>query len=127
MVFPLDPSADTIILPARVFGPTRELLLRLLLDTGATHSMLNREIASTLGYNLARAGNLIRTITASGVVFAPQVVLQSIEVLHQELRSFPVLFYTLPGDAGADGVLGLDFFRGRRLTLDFRVGLVMLD
>jgi len=32
----------------------------------------------------------------------------------------------LPLDAGVDGRLGLDFFRGRILTLDFRGGLIAL-
>lgn len=108
-------------------GQRRELLLRFLLDRGATRSMLNREKALYLGYDLTSAGNLIRTITASGVVLAPKVVLERIEVLHQAVHHFPVLCHTLPADVGADGVLGLDFFRGHRLTLDFRARLVMLD
>lgn len=127
MVLPLDPRNDIITLPTRVFGPTGGSVVRLLLDTGATRSMLNRESALFLGYDLESTSKLVRTITASGAVLAPQVVLLRIEVMHQVLHNFPILCHTLPADVGADGVLGLDFFRGRRLTLDFRVGLVMLD
>ena len=34
--------------------------------------------------------------------------------------------HTLPPSASVDGLLGLDFFRGQILNLDFRTGVVML-
>ncbi len=45
--------------------------------------------------------------------------------------SFPfdpgqVSCHTLPPSAGVDGLLGLDFFRGERLTVDFRTGRLIL-
>ena len=43
------------------------------------------------------------------------------------LSDFPIVCHTLPPSAAVDGVLGLDFFRGTRLVLDFRKGLVTVD
>lgn len=37
-----------------------------------------------------------------------------------------VLAHDLPASAGIDGLLGLDFFRGLALTLDFRAGRIDL-
>jgi hypothetical protein len=40
---------------------------------------------------------------------------------------FPLLGYTLPESTTVDGVLGLGFFGGTRLTLDFRAGWITLE
>lgn len=50
-----------------------------------------------------------------------------VEALGQERRDFPVLCHTLPPSATVDGVLGLDFFRGQRLMVDLRAGVVMVE
>jgi hypothetical protein len=39
----------------------------------------------------------------------------------------PILAHTLPADAGIDGVLGLDFFQGLILTIDFRAGQITVS
>jgi len=53
------------------------------------------------------------------------IVLKIVAVGH--VRSgFPVLGHTLPPSTGVDGLLGLDFFRGQNLTIDFRTGQVTL-
>ena len=44
----------------------------------------------------------------------------------RERTEFPVLGHTLPPSAGVDGLLGLDFFRGQSLTLNFRTGQATL-
>ena len=38
-----------------------------------------------------------------------------------------VVCHTLPPSAGVDGLLGLDFLRNSRLTIDFRSGQIVLD
>jgi len=127
MVLPLDLKQGPIILPVRVSGPTTEYVLRFILDTGATTSMLNRDTAMLLGYDPADGLFSMQITTASGIELVSTIILERLAVLGQERANFPILCHTLPAEAGVDGVLGLDFFRGRRLTLDFRVGLVMLD
>ena len=53
------------------------------------------------------------------------IVLKIVAVGH--VRSgFSVLGHTLPPSTGVDGLLGLDFFRGQNLTIDFRTGQVTL-
>jgi hypothetical protein len=42
--------------------------------------------------------------------------------LGQTRDSFPVFCHTHPSATGVDGLLGLDFLRGRVLSLDFRTG-----
>jgi hypothetical protein len=62
-----------------------------------------------------------------GAEFAHRVVVRRIIALGQERPNFPVLAYTLPAEIGVDGMLGLDFVRGLKLTLDFREGQLSLE
>jgi len=55
-----------------------------------------------------------------------KVELSRFSALRQQRRGFPVLAYDMPPEAGIDGVLGLDFFRGQSLNIDFRKGQIPL-
>lgn len=68
----------------------------------------------------------VQVTTGSGVEYAPRVTLSRILALEQERVDFPVLGHTLPPSSGVDGLIGLDFFRGQNLALDFRTGRVTL-
>jgi len=64
--------------------------------------------------------------TGSGVEYAPLLLVRRVEALGQGRTDFPVVAHTLPPSASVDGLLGLDFFRGQILNLDFRTGVVTL-
>jgi hypothetical protein len=88
--------------------------------------MANVGLLVALGYDPALAPDRVQVTTGSGVEFVPRITLDQIMALGQKRASFPVLGHTLPPSAGVDGLLGLDFFRGQRLVLDFRVGQASL-
>lgn len=127
MSFPFDPRQGLIFVPAELWGPSGSAVLRLALDTGATFTVVNIGMLVALGYDPALITNRIQVTTGSGVEFVPRVPLNSIMALGQKRIEFPVLGHTLPPSTGVDGLLGLDFFRGWNLTVDFRVGQVALD
>ena len=114
-------------MPVRVFGPVQEVILRFALDTGATSSGIKWHFAEMVGYDPAAVPDLVETITAGGVVFAPRITFARIEALGQERRNFPMLCHTWPTSVRIDGILGLDFFQGHKLTIDFRIGLITLE
>ena len=80
-----------------------------------------------LGYDPGIVRELVQITTASGVEFVPRIVVEKIEVLGNVEHKFRVLCHTLPPTATIDGLLGLDFFRGKRLILDLREGIVGLE
>ena len=127
MSLSFDPQAGLIVVPVRFWGPAGDTIAHLAMDTGATGSLVNWDIAVLLGYDPATTRERIRVTTGSSVEFAPQIVVQRVEALGRERTDFPIVCYTLPPSAAVDGVLGLDFFRGTRLVLDFRKGLVTVD
>ncbi|MEA2576240.1 MAG: hypothetical protein QOH93_3538 [Chloroflexia bacterium] len=127
MMLPFDPRTGLIVVPALIYGPTGQIIARLAIDTGSTTSTLSRDMLDSLGYNVDDTIRDVRIITASGTDMAAQVQLTRIRVMSHEREQFSVLSYTLPESTTVDGVLGLDFFEGTRLTLDFGTGWMTLE
>jgi predicted aspartyl protease len=115
-----------IIVRAEIWGLSGSALLRLALDTGATGTVVNVAMLVAVGYDPALAPDRVQVTTGSGMEFAPRLTLDKLVALGQERIDFPVLCHTLPPSAGVDGLLGLDFLRGQRLTIDFRNGRMTL-
>lgn len=127
MSFPFNAHQGPVIIRVEVTGPTGSVLLRLALDTGATTTLINAGPLVLLGYDPALAPTRMQITTGSGVEFVPRLSMEKVAALGRELVDFPVLCHTLPPSAGIDGVLGLDFFRGTVLTLDFQIGQITLS
>ena len=121
-----DPKRGLIVIPTRLFGIHTDTIVQLALDTGATSSMINWDVAVLLGYDPASAKERIQVTTGSGVEFAPPIVVKKVEALGRSLENFPILCHTLPPSATVDGLLGLDFFRGVRLVVDLQTGIITL-
>ena len=121
-----DPTQGLIVIPTRLHGLRTDTIVRLALDTGATSSMINWDVAVLLGYDPASSKERIQVTTGSGVEFAPRIVVEKVEVLGRSLENFPILCHTLPPSATVDGLLGLDFFRGVRLVVNLQEGIVAL-
>jgi predicted aspartyl protease len=124
MTYRFDPTQGLIVVPVRLFGPAGDMILRLALDTGATSTLTNSEIMVLLGYDPAAAPDRIQVTTGSGVEFCPRVVVQRIEALGRSVKDFLILSHTLPPTSQVDGLLGLDFFRGCQIGIDFRSGTI---
>ena len=101
-------------------------MLRLARDTGATTTLVNVAMLVGMGYDPALAPTRVQVTTGSGVEYVPRVTVSRIRALGQDRVLFGVLGHTLPPSAGVDGLLGLDFFRGQSVTIDFRAGRVIL-
>jgi predicted aspartyl protease len=126
VTFPFDSQQGLIVVPTELWGPTGSVVLRLALDTGATATLVNIAMLVGVGYDPALAPTRVQVTTGSGVEYVPRVTLSRIRALGQERVDFAVLGHTLPPSAGVDGLLGLDFFRGQSVTIDFRTGRVIL-
>ena len=127
MNFSFDPRRGLIILRAELTGPSGSGILQLALDTGATTTLINVAMLVAIGYDPALSSDRVQVTTGSGVEFAPRVELQRLTAIGQERYSLQVLGHTLPPSSGVDRLLGLDFFRGLRLSIDFRAGQLRLD
>lgn len=46
-----DDSLGVLVVPAELFGPSGSVVLRLAVDTGATHTMINVGLLAVVGYD----------------------------------------------------------------------------
>jgi gag-polyprotein putative aspartyl protease len=101
----------------------------LILDTGASHTMLHSAILSKLGYTERDIVGYSKVSTANGIKKLP---VYQIDVIHL-VNDLSTISSILKKDLlvtsdtfdradyqDADGILGLDFFRNLRLDVDFR-------
>jgi gag-polyprotein putative aspartyl protease len=100
--------------------------LLLVLDTGATNSLIRSAVLTTLGYDPGTSIDRVQVAMGNGIEIVPRIILTRLTSLGQHRIGLPVLSHPIPPAAGVDGLLGLDFFRGQVLTLDFRGGLISL-
>ncbi len=126
MKIKFDPTQGLIVIPTRLYGFHTDALVRFALNTGATSSMINWDVAVLLGYDPASSKERIQVTTGSGVEFAPRINIKKVEALGKSLENFPILCHTLPPSATVDGLLGLDFFRGVQLVIDLKTGIITL-
>lgn len=122
-----NPVENQIPLPVRLSGPRGEVMTRLILDTGASRTLVSRDIIERLGYSLSTGLPIARVATGSRIENMPIIAVSRISALGVELGNLEVLCHNLPSGTSIDGLLGLDFFRNQRLTIDFREGLITLD
>ena len=83
--------------------------LRLLIDTGASYTMLPIEAVESLGYDISHPTRRVRMIAANGIVMAPVIKVVWFNCLGQKIDDFPIVVHTIPSGTMADGLLGMDF------------------
>jgi len=126
MTFRFHAEQGLVLVGADLEGPRGTAVLRLALDTGATATLVNVAMLVAVGYDPGIDRDRVQVTTGSGIEFAPRIRVTRLKALGQERLHFPVLGHTLPPSAGVDGVIGLDFLRGRMLSVDFRRGEIEL-
>lgn len=126
MTVRFDPNRRTIVVPAILAGATRTVALDLLLDTGASDTVISERKLSAAGYDHSAATNLHTVVTVSGTIQVLEFRVLVFAALGDVRTDFPILSHTFPVGTGHDGILGLDFLRGHVLTLDFVNGQITL-
>jgi hypothetical protein len=124
--FPFIASRGPILVEASLSGPQGQADLRLILDTGATTSLIRSTILVAVGYDPDASPDRVKVAMGNGVELLPRIILNRMSALGQHRLAFPVLAHSLAPAAGIDGLLGLDFLRGLSLTVDFRAGQISL-
>ena len=116
-----------ILVEASASGPGDSADLRLILDTGATTTLLNENIVRFLGLNPDEPASRANITMTGSIETCPIVTLNRLTAFGQHRLAFPVISHSLPLGSGIDGLLGLDFLRGHVLTIDFTTGRLSLN
>jgi predicted aspartyl protease len=127
MTFPFNAAQGLIVVDAETRGPLGNQVIRVALDTGARRTIVHPIRLAAIGHLPSPTQNPVSATTASGVVTMVPVTITAIEALGVDRNNFTVMAHALPKTAKLDGLLGLDFFRGQVLTIDFQKGEIVLD
>jgi len=115
--FPLNLEPGVIIVNALVSSGTKQLMLRLALDTGATYTQIPLKVALALGCELTT--EKIEIVTASGIEYVPIATLATVECLSYKVPNLKVVCHDLPPKSPVEGLLGLNFLKHFNLSLKF--------
>jgi clan AA aspartic protease (TIGR02281 family) len=116
VMVPIQRAGNLLVVQVQLNGG-RET--KLILDTGASHTILSSAVARDLGILGGRQATSVTLKTAGGPVQADMVQVDSIRVGEAEVRNSQAAIYDVPDTpAGVDGLLGLTFLHQFAFTLD---------
>ena len=121
MRIPFDPSIKIALLVRMlIYGPASERpsKLRAAVDTGASTTMIPLEAARSLGYPLDDAESE-RIVTGGGVIYAPRIVLERVDIGPASARGVEAICHELPRESMLDALVGLSFLTRFDLAFDF--------
>jgi len=74
MIFPFDPNRGPITVRGEVSGPLGQANLLVVLDTGATNSLIRSAILTSLGYDPDASTDRVQVAMGNGIELVPRVV-----------------------------------------------------
>jgi len=121
----LDRAGNLLVARASVTGPNGNVLvLRLLVDTGASCTIIPIEAAKRIGCDIHRPTDTVRIVAANGIIISPVLKLARLNCFGFDLIGFPVVAHTLPSETYVDGLLGMDFLSRVGAILDVKRGTI---
>ena len=103
-------------------GPTGVREIDMILDTGAVYTVIAWDVAKDIGYDPAVSLLRMPIVTANGVIEAPMITVDAIQVAELRVQNVEVICHDIPEIAGIEGLLGLSFLRHFRTVVDYTTG-----
>jgi aspartyl protease family protein len=121
------PEATAIALDAMVKGPGGQKRIPMILDTGASITIIPMWLLRSVGIDLEKPIKWTRIYSASGIIRIPIYKLDQMRIMDIECIDMLVGCHTLPSDLRTEGLLGLNFFTNKTLLLDFNKGRIEIN
>ena len=102
------------------------LLVRLLVDTGASYTVIPIPILQRLGCNLNEPLRTTMIVTANGAIEVPIVAIPWFNCLGIKKENFPVVGLDLPVSTFTNGLLGMDFLGEVKAVIDVAKGEIQV-
>ncbi len=121
---PFQKKGEVVIVQATV---NEKAAARFVVDTGASYTMISQAVAKELEIDLERKLPTITFQTANGVIHAPLVSLDSVEVGGMQVKELTAAVHDVFPDASISGLLGLNFLSNFRMDIDTKNGVLHLE
>ena len=120
IVIPIQTNGSVVIVPVTL---NRAVQTNMILDTGASFTVVSQQLAGRLGLKPTRRVSLV---TANGTVGAPLAPLGSLKVGEAEATNLTVVIQDFSPTPALGGLLGLDFLSRYHTSIDSRRQLLVL-
>ncbi len=120
----LEKVGSLLLTKTTVKGPEGTMVMRLLVDTGSTYTILPVKVFESIGCSPAESREHVKIITGSGTIIASQVDLVWFQSLGQKIDKFKAVAHTLPFSGPINGLLGMDFLLAIKAHIDLEAGRV---
>jgi len=104
---------DSIAVPAVLNGKTVGTFI---VDTGASYTVITPRMAKKLGVDVESV-ETVSVLTGNGVIKAPLVTLKDVMIGQIHVSEVKAVVQDLGGDLIIAGVLGMNFFKGKTITI----------
>lgn len=122
-----DTSSELIIVEARIWGPKRDMPVRLVLDTGSAATLVVPDTLDALGYS-PRDGTVITTVTSAiGKEQGYVLHLAQFEALGFTVSDFPIHVFDLADRHQIDGLIGLNFLQKFNYEIRSAEGRILVE
>lgn len=124
---PFDASLKLIVVEAQVWGKLGDAPLKLVLDTGSSHTVILPDVMDELGFN-PRDGTVITSVySAIGKEQGYLIKAPQFSTLGFTLADFPIHIFDLADHYGIDGLIGLNFLRRYNYMVRSAEGRILVE
>lgn len=121
-----DPKAGLLVFLCTIeYQDIRTILLAL--DTGSSFTIIRESALRSIGYSLESINEFVTFGDASQTHLVPKVTLKSLSLGDAKIGHIEALAYTMPEEYGIHGIIGLNFLRHFKLSLEFEQGILTLS
>ena len=113
-----------ILRRVEIRGPAGVREIDVILDTGAVYTVIAWDVAKDIGYDPAVSKRRMPIVTANGVIEAPLITVERIQVAELRAEAVDVVCHDIPEIAGIEGLLGLSFLQHFRTLIDYTTGIL---
>ncbi len=122
----IDPNANAIKLQVEIFGENCSVVVKGILDTGASYVMIPWKVAEKLGYDPVKTKERISITTASSTEKVPLITLKKVIVSGVEKSDVLAVCHDLPPQINIDVLIGLSFLKRHTTTIDLKEGEIII-
>ncbi|MBU2964310.1 retropepsin-like aspartic protease [Amphritea sp. 2_MG-2023] len=118
MTTPVKIIGNQVLVPVDVVWRGRKASLHLLLDTGASMTVLHRDGVSSL--NIASRNSSYAQVAGGGIIKTERVVFDRVELGPYKIENKSTAVIETTGQQAFDGLLGMDILGGGQYKIDFQ-------
>jgi clan AA aspartic protease (TIGR02281 family) len=121
---PFEKQGQVVIVEATL---NKKASAKFVVDTGASYTMISSAVAKALDIDTEQERRTAPFQTANGIIQAPLVSLDSINVGGMEIRNLTAAVHDILADSRVAGLLGLNFLSNFRMDIDTQKGVLHLE